>query len=217
MKNKLLKVIFLITYIFGSLIANGQSEEFSDYKVYDWVLDEIIQNEEDSQNIEMLVIEKNTYFDNDYRLTELYDESFLKDTVLLYSFYQELIDIKDGKFEPDTVFINLLKKFCSLPHTSQPLQKDNFNSNYKIKLISDANIKWIFRNKRKDNWWRFYRKYPNSYGIIEISDIVWSEDKRYCLLYFGVQRYGLVGGGYFILIDTKSNIKIKNQLEIWIS
>jgi hypothetical protein len=100
------------------------------------------------------------------------------------------------------------------------LEVEKLKLPYPINAISNKAIKCIFRKRNLEKGWgRFYKKYPKSSGILSVSEIVFSENKRYCLFYLGQSVGSLDGYGCLLLIDlqAKNGKFIQKELKLWVS
>jgi len=100
---------------------------------------------------------------------------------------------------------------------SKPI-RNKFSINQQVIIKSNLMVRHIFRAKKGWNWERFYRKYPKSYGIIDLSPIAYTENEQFTLFYFGYQKYSLNGLGRLIVVDLRDNqIKVHKTIELWVS
>jgi|GEM_PF-4588439 len=67
-------------------------------------------------------------------------------------------------------------------------------------------------------WKKFYKKQKRSYGLIEVSDIVFSDIGNRAAFYIETRREGLDGEGYVVFMKKLSNgWEIDSYLQFWIS
>lgn len=71
-----------------------------------------------------------------------------------------------------------------------------------IKLIVPEDMSTIFRSDELlGGWDRFHNAYPNSYGIMEISQPGFSADRRQALIDVGHQVHWMSGRGRYHLLE----------------
>lgn len=80
--------------------------------------------------------------------------------------------------------------------------------------LSKLKSKLIFRNLR-NGWKRFYEKYPKSYGIMRVSNIVFTKDSKYCILNISYNRRPRHGAGVLLLIELNDKPKIIKEIALW--
>ena len=67
-------------------------------------------------------------------------------------------------------------------------------------------------------WEKFYKKYPNSSGLIMLSDIVFDENQELAVFYCNHHRYSLAASGNIIFMKKVENKwKLLAYQLIWIS
>jgi hypothetical protein len=72
--------------------------------------------------------------------------------------------------------------------------------------------------KGPNSWDRFYATFPESAGLVEVSQAVLSQDKQYALIYVGNYAHGLAGRGFLhYLIRTGDTWRIRKSVGVWIS
>lgn len=86
-------------------------------------------------------------------------------------------------------------------------------ANKKVFIISPYDQKRVF--KRRNGWQRFYRKYPKSNGIYELSKPLIINNKA--IIYLGNTLGNLNGSGQLIFLELGREITIAAKMEIWVS
>ena len=82
-------------------------------------------------------------------------------------------------------------------------------------LITDTEIDQIFSN---GGWREFYRRYPNSRGIVYLSRVGFNSNETQALLYFAHQYTEAAGEGFLVLLKkTQGEWKQIAQTDVWIS
>ena len=89
----------------------------------------------------------------------------------------------------------------------------------RLKLVQcerAATISSIFRG---GGWWDdFYRKYPNTAGVVHFSNVVLSHDGTNALLYVTHSCDGLCGTGNLVLLrKTNGRWVVEHREQLWIS
>jgi hypothetical protein len=70
-----------------------------------------------------------------------------------------------------------------------------------FKLLNSSEVKEAFENS---GWEGFYRNYPDSGGIIELSAVGFNSDKTIAVVYVGHSCGMLCGGGSFHVLEKKN-------------
>ena len=103
---------------------------------------------------------------------------------------------------------------------------DRNSKSFELKNVINSGIKLTLfdslDNSRKmsiKNFWKtFYKKYPNSNGIVELSLIGYNKEKTQALLCIGVNTDYLVGAGYFVFFEfINGRWIIKETIAAWVS
>lgn len=71
-------------------------------------------------------------------------------------------------------------------------------SRFKVYFLSSSEASIIWRDRH--GWDRFYKRFPNSLGTIEISRVGFSRDGHVAVAYIGGQQHWLAGGGRVIYL-----------------
>lgn len=83
-------------------------------------------------------------------------------------------------------------------------------------------VDYVLLNEKESQdikgWDEFYKKYPNSPGIISVSRVGFNKEKNQAVVYVGLQSDYLAGRGVIFLLEKKDNSwQIKKQTLLWIS
>lgn len=110
----------------------------------------------------------------------------------------------------------------SAANQNQTKLKDKFKTRIQHKLFTDTDSKEFFKNGTRLSeyyeWEIFYKKYPNSRGIVSVSRIGFNGEKNQALVYFEHWCLSLCGtGNYIVLKKENGNWKIAEWAEMWIS
>lgn len=199
------------------LIDTSTNENISfhyktDYDIYAKVIGEYLFRQGISIDSVTLVFHK---FKKNESLAINKDDTVKMD--YLFTLSPDFINVFQGNIAHiDTVLVDLAIKLNAIKD-----RKTRFNIK-KLNLPINAILmtKSIDNRIKKEGWEGFYKKFPKAVlGIIEVSEIVFSDDKRYCLFYMGYSKRELDGYGCLLMIDLNSkNCKIlKKVLGIWVS
>lgn len=184
------------------------SEEEIYAKILTEYLGQIIDNEDE---IKSIILTKKL------KKESLGEELSYNDLGRIYSASKSLLIIDENNIaRPDSLKIDLVNKF----ERSTVRKKVNLREiklPYEIELISSKTVKRRFRKNVKKGWENIYKKYPKSFGIFEISNLVFSDDRRFCILYVGYSRGGLNGYGCLLIADLENEKIIKTEIELWVS
>jgi len=112
---------------------------------------------------------------------------------------------------------HLINQFGAVNAKPVTLQ-DKFSDSLNIVLISKAEEDKIF-DPIEEGWKRFYLKYPQSTGIIELSRVAFDANRRKALVYYGALfDYGKGGIGYYVLLERISDGWIvEKKVKCWIA
>ena len=213
-----LHTVFLIIFLY-SINSFGQSLN-PNIRIYAKVLDEFLKDEN-----------RKRFKLNEYLSTEGLDENLIipkleditdGDISVMANFYRPLLNIEvvDGKkklISLDTVFYNLSIELAALKDESGRLTENIKTENLHFSIISKKDKEKIFSKGIEKGWRKFYRKFIRSGGLVTLSDIQYSNDKKFAALYMSLKKRGLNAAGYIILIDLVGEPKILKTMRVWIS
>lgn len=126
----------------------------------------------------------------------------------------------------DTVLTNVQKELPSLSKamiddfraknkTRTPL-KNSFNLLAKRVFISDEELKRIINGGL--NWKALYEKYPNSQGVMTLSNVGFDPEMKRTFVYVANTRGGLNGVGLYIVLEKQDGVwKVKEKATGWMS
>jgi hypothetical protein len=121
----------------------------------------------------------------------------------------DFLDRNDGYYEKSQITQNILNTAGRYPID----QRITFR--LPCVWISDQELERIFRS---DQWVGFYRKYPNSRGLVYLSRVGFNKKMTQALLYFAHQYDSDAGAGYLVLLNKQKNEWEKiAQITVWIS
>jgi hypothetical protein len=88
-----------------------------------------------------------------------------------------------------------------------------------VSLVSNEEINYIFNTTDINSGWeKFYRRFPNSPGIISLSRIGYNTGKTQALVQMGIMYASLGGDGLMIYLRIENNKwKIIRTIPTWVS
>lgn len=93
---------------------------------------------------------------------------------------------------------------------------DSLKLNVDLKRISETESKAIFQEGQ--GWEEFYKKYPSSQGVLELSKPGFNGDATQALVYVANQGSWKGGAGYYVLLAKENNAwKIEKRYTSWVS
>ncbi|MEE9213741.1 MAG: hypothetical protein V3U54_02965 [Thermodesulfobacteriota bacterium] len=99
--------------------------------------------------------------------------------------------------------------------------KNKFVEDLKVVLVTKERSREILLSKKAEDgygWEEFYKLYPDSQGITELSRVGFSKDRMQALVYIGTQVNPLSGSGYLILLHWNGKSWGNPQyVMLWIS
>ncbi len=94
--------------------------------------------------------------------------------------------------------------------------KDLFNLPVKRVFISDEELKAIFKDKL--HWEAFYKKYPNSQGVMTLSNVGFDAQKKQALVYVSNTRGSLDAVGIYVVLEKQNDVWcVKERYDAWVS
>jgi hypothetical protein len=145
------------------------------------------------------------------------------DYVLMENTAIDLGEAQDVNATLDRVLINMhdvsaqtVDNFRTRNDKAYPLQKDMEIGAAYI-FLSQSEMRQIF-SQNKDGWQSFYQQFPDAPGIVSLSRVGFNQRLDQALVYIGIQRNWLAGGGYYVLLNKENGTwVIDQQVMIWIS
>jgi hypothetical protein len=126
----------------------------------------------------------------------------------------------------DTVLTNVQKGLPSLSKamvddfraknkTRIPL-KDSFTLSAKRVFISDEELKKTINGGL--DWKAFYKEYPNSQGVMTLSNVGFDAEMKRAFVYVANTRGGLNGVGLYVVLEKQGGVwKVKEKATGWMS
>jgi len=111
------------------------------------------------------------------------------------------------------VEMQTLDNYLLMNKTRQELKVWNLGVNSVIVTNSD-----LPDSKFENFWDRFYRKYPNSPGLLFFSKVGFNDRHEQAFLYMGRSCGGLCGVGKYVLLNkVNGEWVVSNEQELWVS
>jgi|WetSurMetagenome_2_1015567.scaffolds.fasta_scaffold05508_4 hypothetical protein len=178
-----IKITFIILIFSSSCFA----QEITDYEIYYAALSGRFK--EWKVNIDTV---KRIVVSNKLTISD-HDEGTLNSAIddILRGYNQDLVlysrnDFKVFEYLKNDSIKQLLEEFKYLPEKSVTLEKTGFGNNGNIELVDFMDIYKIFKDHYYEKEWKkFYKKYPNSHGFYQFSQI--AKSPEFAVLYL-VQR-----------------------------
>jgi hypothetical protein len=206
----------ILGYILFLIPVSVFSQTELDYQLYSKVIDETIDKWDfDRDTIsKVILIEKFVPYENyGHGFKEsLYDSPI--DMVHWFVGYDSsrlnLINQKDVKksiIQLDSIFMN-----------TPTLSPSMFNLKTPVEAIPqrrfDSLFKGLFKRNFDKGWAKFYKKYPSTFGIYELSRVSYSG--KYACFYVAHRAKPLFGSGtMFILKEENNSWEILAQFNLW--
>lgn len=94
--------------------------------------------------------------------------------------------------------------------------KDSFDLKLKHVLIGKQKLQKIFKGA---GWWQeFYKRYPNSEGLVVLSRVGFNTSMNQVLVYIGHTCGGLCGTGHYVMLEKGAGgWRVVKRLMVWIS
>ncbi len=170
----------------------------------------------------LIIVEKATgqqISPSDYQIYSKVINAFLRDEkvrgrkIVLVSDSDNELELDPSSIWDDSI-AKIAYKLDSLNKDKSTFDKFELK-NYELIIVSEDNLDELFI---KDGGWKsFYKKYPDSGGIITVSKMFLSSDRTWGLIYISISRGGLNGAGYLIKFDLQDKKIIKNKQCLWVS
>lgn len=157
------------------------------------------------------------------------DEALVKDVFdkpsLLVMIERTNTDYRDNPML-NTVLANVQKSLPSLSKamidnfhaknkTRVPL-KDSFTVSSERVFITDENLQTILKDRL--DWKAFYEKYPNSQGVMTLSNVGFDSEMKRAFVYVANTRGSMNGVGFYIVLEKQDGVwRVKEKATGWMS
>ena len=208
-----MRTLFILIFAFITIDKiSCQTSDSIDYKVYSRIIDSYNQDcvqKYKKKGTRSILINSTSNFKNVYAQIDNEYPKYLKSNCLTCS------DRIDSSFVPDTRFMNLILKLDTVNSKAVKFSNNFQLQRYKTQIIDSLEFHSFFMDNEINNGWkRFYDKYPKSLGIMTLSKIAYSNDKKYCAIYIELKYNSLGAEGFVLLIDLNNFRIIKKEL-LW--
>ena len=96
------------------------------------------------------------------------------------------------------------------------LLKDLFSSPSKRVFISDEELHNTLKDKL--DWDSFYKKYPNSQGVLTLSNVGFDKEMKQAFVYIANLKGSNSGVGFYVLLEKQNDKwRIKEKFEAWLA
>ncbi|HEX8638625.1 MAG TPA: hypothetical protein VF692_11220 [Pyrinomonadaceae bacterium] len=171
-------------------VAINDSFEANQYAVYDALIANVFSNPY------LLIITERT--NTDYR-----DDPMLEQ--VLANMQKELLPLSN----------TTLNDFRVKNKNRVPL-KDAFTLGAKQIFITDEELETITKDGL--DWKSFYEKYPNSEGVLTLSNVGFDAEMKQAFVYLANSRGSLNGVGLYVLLEKQNDVwQVKKRATGWMS
>jgi hypothetical protein len=180
--------------------------------------DAILNNNITSNESNIISYEPDIIPDNEYEvyssaiLQRNYPQSINKIVIYQLTYNQAPCDNYDcfHQFETDSMLVDDFKKKNAKAYKLE----NKFSIPQTVIIVSEKELNEL----NSKGWEAFYKKYPNSSGVIQISRVGFDNKQTQAILYFGEQSHYVAGAGYLIfLAKDEGKWMVKEQVMLWIS
>jgi hypothetical protein len=131
----------------------------------------------------------------------------------------------DTALDPFTL-ANVQKKLPSLSkatlydfrskNENRVLLKDSFALKPKRVFISDEELKTILKDRL--DWEAFYKKYPDSQGVMTLSNVGFDREMKQAFVYVANTRGSMNGVGLYVVLEKQDGVwRVKEKATGWMS
>ena len=176
-----------------------------------------LNSDEEANEIYRLLVHQKFIFNDEIKLIVLkaettgcpmYEDESVKEKFGLTEPFHKMMSDWMPEAEVQTLDNYLLRN-----KTGQELKVWNLGINYVIVRNSD-----LPEDSFYDFWARFYKKYPNSSGIVFFSNVGFNERHDQAFVYVGRSCGGLCGAGEYVLLNkVNGQWVVKDEQDLWVS
>jgi len=176
-----------------------------------------LNSDEEANEIYRLLIHRKFIFNDEIKLIVIKaettsgpmyeDESVTKELGITESFHQRM-----NKSMPEAE-VQTLDNYLLSNKTRQELKVWNLGINYVV-VTGDDLPDGSFENF----WEKFYKKYPNSPGLVFFSKVGFNNRHDQAFVYVGRSCGGLCGAGEYVLLNkVNGEWEVLNEQNLWVS
>lgn len=104
----------------------------------------------------------------------------------------------------EAIYLPLIEAYKVANKESRVLQR-KFVGDVEYELVPNLEVKSFFDQNGIDGWQDFYKKYPKSGGVNELSAVGFNPDKTLAIVYAGHSCGELCGGGTYHFLEKKND------------
>jgi hypothetical protein len=202
-------IIFLSWIITGNTLC--QTSDSIDYRIYSKIIDSFIHDcvkKYQKKSTRIILINGTSNFKNIFSEDKNYPNDIKYNCLTCYDRIDNLPVLDSG-------FINLILKLDTANKKTIKFSNEFILKKYKTQIIYTNEFQTFFNDANfNEGWQRFYNKYPRSIGYMTLSKVVYSNDRKRCIIYIDLKYNSLGAEGYIILFNTEDFKIIKSEL-LW--
>lgn len=198
-----MKLLLFPVFILCSLVGKSQEVSLTDYAIYKSIL---LKNHQ--RKIKPVVIINKTPDDTLVKqfltLSRVSDKEY-NDSIWKLVFNTSFDSAAFGLYQ-------LFEKFK--PKVLQV--KNNFNWPRKVNMISSEEIKEFFSEPGQSGFDKFYLRFPNVAGCYKFSEVLYSANHNFAMLYYELVVNSDKGNGRVAILKNEDDVwKVKYESDIW--
>jgi hypothetical protein len=200
----MLKASLILTLVLITIVGHGQQTDSADYVIYSLIIKNTLYEKAKS----VIIINKTSR-------SSYTNPLYGRDTFTKF-FYNYWNICFHSPF--DSADYTFFLQFDKTKSEAKKLTKQ-FSLPVKIYFIKESDYTRFFKGTSpQEGWEDFYESYPNSAGVYQFSDILYSSDKSKAIAYYAVHRNGLNGGGsILILYKINGQWTVKQEGTVWVN
>ena len=176
-----------------------------------------LNSDEEANEIYHLLVHSKFIFNGEIKLfviqaettgCPMYEDESVKEKLRVTESFHQMMSKMMPNAEAQT-----LDNYLLINNSRQELKVWNLGVNYVIVTNSDL------PDAKFENFWeRFYKKYPNSSGLVFFSQVGFNDRHDQAFVYVGISCGGLCGAGEYVLLDKVNGAwVVSKEQELWVS